>query len=148
MKEWEKHGTLCHKAYLLAKKYHKNQVDKAGNDYMEHLLAVASTVVTYDEQVVSLLHDIIEDTTCCAIDLLRYGIPERLVTAIQALTRQPGEAYSDFILRVLKDPIARVVKLADLRHNLDSSRFTDPSLYPESLRKRYTKAVGVLLGES
>lgn len=115
---------------------------------MEHLLAVASTVVTYDEKVVSLLHDIIEDTTCCAMDLLRYGIPERLVTAIQALTRQPGEAYSDFILRVLKDPIARVVKLADLRHNLDSSRFTDPSLYPESLRKRYTKAVGVLLGES
>ena len=147
MKEWEKSGTLCHKAYTLANKYHKDQVDKAGNDYIEHLLAVASTVMAQDEIVVSLLHDIIEDTSCCAIDLLEYGIPRRLITSIEAITRLSGETYAEFILRVRKDPIARTVKLADLQHNLDASRFDDPSLYPESLRRRYERALGVLLSE-
>lgn len=145
VKEWEKSGTLCHKAYTLAKKYHEDQVDKAGNDYIEHLLVVASTVMAQDEIVVALLHDIIEDTSCTAIKLIEYGIPGRLVASIEAITRLSGETYDEFILRVRKDPIARTVKLVDLQHNLDASRFDDPLLYPESLRKRYEKAVGVLL---
>lgn len=145
MTKLDGHDTLWHKAYKLAEKYHEGQVDKAGSPYMEHLLKVSSTVVTLDEQVVALLHDILEDTSCSATDLVCYGIPERLVTSIEAMSRKSGEQYSEFIKRVKKDPIARIVKLADLEHNMDETRFKDPSTYPESLKKRYLKAKQELL---
>lgn len=145
MKYTEEHDTLWHKAYKIAEKYHDGQVDKAGKPYMEHILKVSSTVMSLDEQVVALLHDVLEDTSCSATDLVDYGIPERLVTSIEAMSRKPGEQYSAFIKRVKKDPIARTVKLADLEHNMDETRFKDPSAYPESLRKRYLKAKQDLL---
>lgn len=136
---------LCHKARYISLKYHKNQVDKAGKDYMEHIFAVASTFMTQDEHVVALLHDILEDTPCCADDLRDYGIPERLVCAVVALTRQKDERYFDFIERLMQDSIAVDVKIEDIRHNLDDTRFPDPSLYPASLKKRYEKALAMLV---
>lgn len=137
--------TLCQIAYSIADKYHKNQVDKAGMPYMNHVTTVAFKVMTCDEHVVALLHDVIEDTECTATDLVDYGIPEHLVRSIEAMTRLDGETYFDFIKRVKKDPIARKVKLADLEHNMDETRMSDPSQYPESLRKRYVKAKAELL---
>ena len=141
------HGTLCHKALKIAERYHKGQVDKAGNDYMEHVLAVSSSFMSQNEYVVSLLHDIIEDTTCRASDLIEYGIPQRLIVAIESMTRRDGERYFDFIKRLMQDPIAVKVKIADIRHNLDATRFPDPSLYPASLKKRYEKALEMLLAQ-
>ena len=139
------YDTLCHKAKKIASKYHKGQVDKAGEDYLEHIRAVASTFMTQDEHVVALLHDILEDTACTVDDLYRYGIPHRLIVSIEALTRCEGERYFEFIARLMKDPIAVKVKIADIRHNLDASRFPDPSTYPPSLKKRYEKALEMLL---
>ncbi|WP_442638202.1 GTP pyrophosphokinase [Rossellomorea marisflavi] len=145
MKEFHCSDTLCQIAHSIAEKYHKNQVDKAGMPYMIHVTTVASKVMTCDEHVVALLHDVIEDTECSATDLTDYGIPVRLVRSIEAMTRLEGETYAEFILRVKKDPIARKVKLADLEHNMDETRMSDPSQYPDSLRKRYLKAKKELL---
>lgn len=139
------YDTLCYRARKIAIKYHKGQVDKAGNDYLEHIQAVASTFMTQDEHIVALLHDILEDTSCTVDDLYQYGIPQRLVVSIVAMTRLEGESYFDFIARLMLDPIAVKVKIADIRHNLDASRFADPSAYPPSLKKRYEKALGLLL---
>lgn len=139
------YGTLCYQARKIAIKYHEGQVDKAGKDYLEHIQAVASTFVTQDEHVVALLHDILEDTSCTVDDLYRYGIPERLIQSIQALTRLAGERYFDFIARLMLDPIALKVKIRDIQHNLDDSRFDDPTAYPPSLKKRYEKALEILL---
>lgn len=63
--------------------------------------------------------------------------------AVDALTRRTGETYSEYILRVKKNPTAVTVKLADLAHNLDESRCGG---LPDSLRARYEKAVRVLEG--
>lgn len=138
------YGELCHKARNIAFKYHKGQKDKAGNDYTEHLLSVSSNFMTQDEYVVSLLHDILEDTPCRAIDLLNYGIPLHLVEAVQTLTRKEGELYFDYIERISKQLLTIRVKLADLRDNLDVSRFSDPSAFSPSLKKRYEKALAIL----
>ena len=145
MTETNFYDMLCYKARKIAWKYHKGQLDKAGKDYSEHLIAVSSTFMSQDEHVVALLHDVLEDTTCTVDDLYRYGIPHRLVTSILAMTRREGESYFDFILRLMDDPIAVKVKIADIRHNLDVSRFPDPSTYPASLKKRYEKALEMLL---
>lgn len=142
------YDTLCHKARKIASKYHAGQVDKAGNDYMEHLIAVSSIFMAQDEHVVALLHDILEDTSCAVDDLYRYGIPHRLIESILAMTRREGEAYFDYIQRLMKDPVAVKVKIEDLRHNLDASRLPVPSTYPPSLKKRYEKALGMLLEQA
>lgn len=142
------YDTLCHKAKKIALKYHKGQLDKAGKDYMEHLIKVSSTFMTQDEHIVALLHDILEDTSCTVDNLHQYGIPARLIEAVVAMTRREGEAYFDYIQRLMQDPIAVKVKIADLRHNLDASRFPVPSSYPPSLKKRYEKALGMLLEQT
>ena len=40
----------------------EGQVDKGGNPYIEHPLAVADRVVKPEAKVVALLHDVLEDT--------------------------------------------------------------------------------------
>lgn len=139
-----KYDIICHKAYSVAEKYHKNQVDKAGKEYMSHLTVVASSFMAQDLIVVALLHDVLEDTPCTEADLLRHEIPEDLIASVKTLTRKHGEPYFEYIARVKQDPRAVEVKLADLKHNMDESRFANPADYPLSLRKRYAKAIALL----
>ncbi|HET0923692.1 TPA: GTP pyrophosphokinase, partial [Streptococcus pneumoniae] len=56
-------------ALAIAKKAHAGQVDKAGVDYIQHPLYVASQVNTEQEKAVALLHDVIEDSDITAADL-------------------------------------------------------------------------------
>lgn len=63
-----------------------------------------------------------------------------LVDSIVAITRQKGEVYMDYIKRVAKDPIARRVKIVDLKQNLYWSE-TPP---PGDLKQRYKRALQLL----
>ncbi len=49
-------------AVQTSKQAHTGQVDKGGNPYFLHPLAVASGVESIECKIVALLHDIIEDT--------------------------------------------------------------------------------------
>ena len=49
-------------ALSIATEAHKGQFDKAGVDYIEHPIYVASQVDTEEEKAVALLHDVIEDS--------------------------------------------------------------------------------------
>ena len=46
-------------ALTIATKAHEEQVDKAGIDYIQHPLFVASQVKTEQEKTVAILHDVI-----------------------------------------------------------------------------------------
>jgi (p)ppGpp synthase/HD superfamily hydrolase len=74
-----------------------------------------------DRQIAAVLHDTVED---CGIELsqLRLGFGAHIAEAVDALTRRDGEAYSDFIERCAANDLARSVKEADLRDNMDASR--------------------------
>lgn len=114
-------------ALSIAKKAHAGQVDKAGIDYIQHPLYVASQVKTEQEKAVALLHDVLEDSDITAADLLAYGLPNEVVTAIQILTKKKGQSYQDYLEKVKSNDLARVVKLADLKHNSDLSRLKSVS---------------------
>ncbi len=81
------------------------------------------------------LHDVVEDTDITLDDLTELGIPEPVVTAVEALTRRPGEAPDAYYARVGADPIALLVKLADLADNSDPKRL---SLLDDETRARLT----------
>lgn len=143
-------SAIQRKAYELACRFHKGQVDKLGVPYIEHVKAVCDGVQTSEEKVVASLHDILEDTPCTRQILLAEGIPEHLIVSVEALTRRSDETYQTFIMRVAKDERARKVKLSDLAHNLDEdgSRYEnalrankDASPLPESLKARYREAI-------
>ena len=131
-------------ALSIARKAHEGQLDKAGVDYIEHPIYVASQVDTEEEKAVALLHDVIEDSPVSAEELLQAGLPETVVTAVQVLTKKKEQDYQTYLETVKKNPLARVVKLADLKHNSDLSRL--PSITAENRErlKKYKKAIDFL----
>ncbi len=71
-----------------------------------------------------------------------------MLEAVEALTRREGEDYEAFIRRVAPNPIAREVKLADLRDNSDLSRITDPTERDRERVRKYQRAIKFLEGLS
>lgn len=136
--------TLADKAYEIAKKAHFGQVDKAGVDYIQHPEAVASFVRTDEEKVVAYLHDVIEDTDITLEDLRDYGFPEKVLTAIDILTKKKGQDYQDYLVIVKNNELARVVKLADLRHNSDLTRLNQVTQKDLNRCKKYQDAINYL----
>ena len=131
-------------ALSIAKKAHKGQYDKAGVDYIEHPLFVASQVDTQEEKAVALLHDVLEDSPYTAEELKLAGLPETVVTAVQVLTKKKGQDYQLYLELVKSNPIARRVKLADLKHNSDLSRLTTITEKDRERLEKYKKAIDYL----
>ena len=114
------------RAKAIATAAHQGQVDKGGYPYIGHPAAVASMVEGEDETAVAWLHDTVEDTDMTLDRLREEGFPEEIIRAVDAMTRREGEPRGEYLERVKADPIARKVKLADLRHNSDISRIPEP----------------------
>ena len=131
-------------ALAIARKAHAGQVDKAGVDYIQHPLYVASQVKTEQEKAVALLHDVLEDSDITASDLLAYGLSNEVVTAVQTLTKKKGQSYQDYLEKVKSNNLARVVKLADLKHNSDLSRLKTVSNTDYERVKKYKNAIRYL----
>ena len=70
---------LYRRAEEIAIRAHAGQVDKGGNPYINHPLAVAAGVQGYELKIVALLHDVLEDSSVTAQDLLAEGFPPELV---------------------------------------------------------------------
>lgn len=142
------------RAVELAAQAHAGQKDKGGASYIRHVLRVMHGVETAggteDEIIVAVLHDVVEDTTVTLEDLRREGLTEAQLSAVDALTKRPGEAYEDAVARVLVEPVARKVKIADLEDNLKLVRIKNRrSLGPADLERinRYLAAWTLLSGE-
>ena len=61
------------------------------------------------------------------------------------MTHPKSEPYLDYIRRVKENPIAKTVKLADLRHNSDQSRMLGADEEKLSyFREKYRQAFAIL----
>ena len=128
-------------AHEIAKRAHKGQVDKAGAPYILHPETVASFVTKDDEKIVAYLHDVIEDTPCQLRDLENAGFSSEIVNAVDLLTRKTGQSYKQYLKLVKTNELARVVKLADLKHNSDLSRLTHVTENDIKRLKKYQDAI-------
>lgn len=121
-------------AIMIACEAHEGQTDKAGEPYIFHPLRVMMSLTDDKHRIVAVLHDVAEDYEF-GWDRIKDGdFGEDIEAAVDALTRRDGEPYSEFISRCGADPIARVVKLADIEDNLRPER---SSSLPDSLWARY-----------
>ena len=116
---------LREKATQIAIKVHKGQVDKGGHDYIYHPLRVEAKSNSFEEKIVALLHDTVEDGGIAAEYLLMLGFPQNIVNTVLAVSRREGEDYFDFIQQCKENPIGRVVKICDLEDNMDITRLNE-----------------------
>jgi (p)ppGpp synthase/HD superfamily hydrolase len=120
---------------LMADCAHAGQVDKIGVAYIEHVRAVAAGLAPFGDELVmaGLLHDIIEDTDWTAEQLRAEGIPDHVVSVVEAVTNQPGVSYEEKIGRIVGDRHATLVKISDNAHNSHPDRAAQ---LPEEKRVR------------
>lgn len=147
---------LLGKAIRMAAEVHENQYDKAGVPYILHCLAVmqmaGERVKDCDQEVVMIigvLHDTLEDFKGTPLERIRLReqisdlFGPKVDKALQALTHRSPEPYEDYIERVALDWIARVVKIADLTHNMDPRRIPASQIVDKDFQRwdKYRKAL-------
>ncbi len=139
-------------AYSIARDAHEGQVDKSGQPYIEHPYEVAGLVAetcpkglepTY--MAAAVLHDVIEDSDWTLEMLGQSGIPADVIEAVEALTHRKGETRLAYYERVKANPIALVVKRADVEHNSSEERLAALDEATQTrLRTKYAEAKEVL----
>ena len=136
---------LLNKAIKIADKAHRGQTDKFGTPYIGHVIRVMNYGKTYDEKIVGILHDVIEDCPEITYEyLLKDGFPNHIVFAVECLTKNhPDQDYTEVIKQTEQSMLAVSVKLNDLRDNMDLTRFTKP--LTEKDAKRLNKYLTVYL---
>ena len=103
---------------------HADQFDKGGRPYILHVMAVMYLTDTDCDEVKQIAagHDLVEDTNTTYQELLDLGFSKRVVDGIRALTKVRGETQEEYEAKVMANKDARLVKMADLRHNSDITR--------------------------
>lgn len=141
--------TLTNKAMKIAYNAHHGQTDKSGLPYIFHPYHLAEQMTDETSTCVALLHDIVEDTPL-SLDDLAQEFPPAVIDALRLLTHTPDIDYFDYVRAICRNPVARQVKLADLTHNLDKTRFAGCSaINADTLsrrREKYAKARDILKG--
>lgn len=140
---------LTNKAMRIAYDAHAGQLDKCGQPYIFHPFHIAEQMDDEASTCVALLHDVVEDSDVTLDDLARE-FPSDVVEGVRLMTREPAADYFDYVRAIKGHPLAQKVKLADLAHNSDETRFAGcEDVTREMLDKRcekYARARAILLG--
>ena len=132
-------------AKSIAIQAHEGQLDKAGKPYIEHPRTVADEVEGDTAKAVAWLHDVVEDSSMTFEDLKAEGIAPEIINHVRLLTHDKSVPYLDYIAAIKGDPVAREVKLVDLRHNSDLSRLNTITDKDRERLAKYQQALELLL---
>ena len=132
------------KALKLCFEAHRNQVDKSGLPYVFHPFHLAEQMTDEATTIAALLHDVVEDTAYTLDDLRGMGFPAEALDALALLTHDPTVPYMDYVARIKMNPVAKAVKLADLRHNSDLSRLDSIDKKARARVEKYRSAIARL----
>lgn len=138
---------LTVKALKIAYEAHQGQYDKSGIPYIFHPYHLAEQMDNEYTICIALLHDVIEDTSITIQDLEKE-FPVEITEAIKLLTHTHDDKYEEYIVKIKENELAKIVKLADLKHNLDESRLTNgnniSNKEQKRLREKYLSAMELL----
>ena len=94
------------------------------------------------DEICKILRDEKPDAVLIAGDVYDRSAPSG--EAVALLTHDPAEPYLSYVARVKENPIARRVKLADLRHNSDLSRIKKVTERDLKRVEQYAAAIRLL----
>lgn len=132
------------RAIILAATYHATARDKMGKPYILHPLRVMTSLgldATDTERMVAVLHDAIEDTELTLDDLREEGLSEEACIALDLLSKKPGYDEDTYFNNIADNPIARAVKIADLKDNMDYNRLKNKRNLQEKDLQRFANYV-------
>lgn len=135
------------KAIHIVTKEFAGVIDKGGNPYILHCLAVMEGVEYLGPSVMcaAVLHDLVEDTDWTEKALRKEGFPENIIEMILLCTKKKDDVYFDYIERVSKKPETRAIKISDLRHNMKTERLKELDDKAIERIKKYHKAYRILM---
>ncbi len=118
------YSEMVKKAVNIMFEAHKEDVDKGGYPYVFHPFYLATKVEGENETCVALLHDVIEDhgDKYSFEYLEKEGFNKEIIEALRLLTHKKDVPYIEYIAKISKNNVAKVVKIEDLKHNLDIRR--------------------------
>jgi (p)ppGpp synthase/HD superfamily hydrolase len=136
---------LLNTAIVIATEAHAGQKDLAGKPYILHPLRVMLGCKDQADQIVAVLHDVVEDCPGFTVEGFRGTFGDEIADAIDAITKRKGEEYGDYLIRVAANPIAKRVKIQDLKDNSDLGRLPEPT--EKDLRRcsKYAAAMSFLM---
>ncbi|MCQ3035598.1 MAG: DUF1810 family protein [Bacilli bacterium] len=135
------------KAFDIAFKAHKGQVDKAGADYIHHPIKVAMGCTSEKSRVVAFLHDVVEDTDI-TLETLSNIFDKDIIVALKLVTKTNNTFYPKYLSDIKDNDLAREVKLSDLSHNMDLSRIPNPGKWDMVRLNKYQRSKDYLLGNT
>lgn len=118
------YSEMVKKAVNIMFEAHKEDFDKGGYPYVFHPFYLATKLDGENETCVALLHDVIEDhgDKYSFEYLENEGFNKEIIDALKLLTHNKEIPYMDYIANIAKNNVAKVVKIEDLKHNLDIRR--------------------------
>lgn len=126
--------SLLERIIMIAIQAHVGQQDKSGYPYILHPLRLMIQMETEEEMMVAVLHDVVEDSDVTLERLAGEGVPASVLQAVSLLTyNNQTDSYQTYLERLKPNPLARKVKLADLRHNMEFTRLLE--LHPKDLER-------------
>lgn len=147
------------RAREIAHLVHNGQLDKGGQPYIEHVSRVADAVrhLGPSYETLAWLHDVVEDydeTKHAHLSNLEAQFGDEVEVALAHITRlkhwvranddDKKETYLEYILRLASNPLARRVKMSDLRDNLILGRIPSPTKADHRRHEKYTLALRLL----
>jgi (p)ppGpp synthase/HD superfamily hydrolase len=135
---------MTQEAMKICFEVHIEQKDKSGIPYVFHPIHLAEQMETEETIIVALLHDVVEDSDYTIEDLRKKGFSDAVLEAISLMTHADGVNYMDYVKEIKNNPIARAVKLADLRHNSDLTRLKVVDEKALKRRNTYQEAIAFL----
>ena len=95
-------------------------------------------------RIVGVLHDVVEKSPWTLNALRSEGFSEKIIEAIDSVTRRQDEEYDDFVRRSAANEIGRAVKFADLRDNMHLVGIKAPSPDDNKQMEKYRRAERIL----
>lgn len=139
--------SFTNKALKLAYDAHHGQTDKSGMPYIFHPFHLAEQMPDEITTCVALLHDVVEDTDV-TLKELEHEFPGEVIEALRLLTHDDETDYFEYVKAIGSNPVAKLVKLADIDHNSDETRLVGcADITDEKLaywREKYARAKNIL----
>ena len=94
--------------------------------------------------MIGLIHDVIEDSDKYKLSDFNF-LDEEQVEALKTLTHDKSVPYFNYIDKIKKNPLARKVKLSDLKDNMNLKRLKEITEKDRERFAKYEKARKILL---
>lgn len=100
---------------------HNGQTRKQGTPYYLHPVEVCNILkengFSEEYQITGLFHDLLEDTDTTYEEIEKISSKD-IAEAVRLVTKEKGYKMNNYIDRISKNDMAKMVKLADRLHNL------------------------------